>query len=614
MPAYAAAIALTVNAKQIPIQGGLPITVSGTNMFTVAKAVSGAGPYYYTGRLVGGASPTCTGANAGAAPAADGITIIDTGNLTRIDDNTASVVTPAVPTTGGPWLLCAYNSTDVGTAAATNAAVVFGKMSAITGSSVGGETLQLTAPADTFSGTSYAAEFNVAAAGCPATYATASGTNVVASTATKASGSTSVINVPVPRAGAIAASTAYSICIYNGTASNSTLVAKGDTLYSAYVTTSTANVTALPAATLNPASGTTGGTNAITLSVPTGTLDLVTNPSPAVIFTRGVCASTYPTVSTLQEPYAATTTPISSAKVAVTVPTRVLANGTDATTPWNACLYKSASSGALAALPATYTVAPVLTVTGATLGTTSGPSQGGTKILFTTLGAGSLAGIPTGTDVGDMMSATLGGTALTSIRVVSPTSFTAVTPAHAPGVVDLVVTTAAGSDTKTSAFTYTNGITVVPNTATAGSTPVLDVTGAGFKTIPAANWGSNIPASGGTTLATTAKARVVLTDNGWNQQDFTGAGLAPFGASLAPKAQCMNVLVISDSELICTMDLAHLLVTDATALNAPTPGNAVPEGVYNVTLINPNVSNKLVSTAGNYSVVSSGSTFTVSAF
>src|SRR5207248_10529970 len=62
--------------------------------------------------------------------------------------------------------------------------------------------------------------------------------------------------------------------------------------------------------------------------------------------------------------------------------------------------------------------------------------------------------------------------------------FTATVPAHpAGGPFNLLVTTAAGTVSKAGVFTYTNGITVSPNTTpnTSTSRTWIDVRGIGFN-------------------------------------------------------------------------------------------------------------------------------------
>ena len=74
----------------------------------------------------------------------------------------------------------------------------------------------------------------------------------------------------------------------------------------------------------------------------------------------------------------------------------------------------------------------------------SGTTGGGTPVTIT--GTGFLAGA----------TVSLGGTAATGVTVVSSTSITATTPAHAAGAVNVVVTnTDAQSGTLTNGYTYT---------------------------------------------------------------------------------------------------------------------------------------------------------------
>lgn len=89
----------------------------------------------------------------------------------------------------------------------------------------------------------------------------------------------------------------------------------------------------------------------------------------------------------------------------------------------------------------TYAAAPAPTVTG--VNPTSGPTAGGTSITIT--GTGFAAGA----------TVTVGGTAATNVVVSNSTTITAVTPAHAAGTVDVVVTNSNGqSGSMLNAFTY----------------------------------------------------------------------------------------------------------------------------------------------------------------
>lgn len=86
--------------------------------------------------------------------------------------------------------------------------------------------------------------------------------------------------------------------------------------------------------------------------------------------------------------------------------------------------------------------APALTV--AAVSPTSGLTTGGTSITIT--GSGFAAGAIV----------SVGGTPATNVVVVNATTITAVTPAHALGTVDVVVTVGGNSASKSAAFTYTN--------------------------------------------------------------------------------------------------------------------------------------------------------------
>lgn len=84
-------------------------------------------------------------------------------------------------------------------------------------------------------------------------------------------------------------------------------------------------------------------------------------------------------------------------------------------------------------------VIPNITIT---VSPSSGTASGGTSVTLTGVGLTGTTGI------------TFGGVAATSVNVVNSTTVTAVTPAHATGAVNVVITTASGSGTNTNAYTY----------------------------------------------------------------------------------------------------------------------------------------------------------------
>ena len=97
--------------------------------------------------------------------------------------------------------------------------------------------------------------------------------------------------------------------------------------------------------------------------------------------------------------------------------------------------------------------------------------------------AGSTPVTITGTGFTGATAVTFGGTAATTFTVNSATQITATTPAHAAGVVNVVITTPSGPVTGTSAYTYSSVPTfgsIAPAAGPiAGSTPVT-ITGTGF--------------------------------------------------------------------------------------------------------------------------------------
>ena len=114
-----------------------------------------------------------------------------------------------------------------------------------------------------------------------------------------------------------------------------------------------------------------------------------------------------------------------------------------------------------------------------------GTTAGGTQVTIT------------GTNFTGATSVTIGGTAANFVTVLSSTSITAVTPAHAPGAVNVVVTTPAGAGTGTNLFTYiapaptVTGISAASG-STAGGTHVT-IAGTNFTGATSVTIGGNTP-------------------------------------------------------------------------------------------------------------------------
>ena len=121
----------------------------------------------------------------------------------------------------------------------------------------------------------------------------------------------------------------------------------------------------------------------------------------------------------------------------------------------------------------------------------------------------------TGSGFTGAISLTFGGTAATSLNVVSSTSATAVTPAHATGAVDVVITTPSGSGTKTNGYTYAT--TAVGQSAYGGTIACLNgslnnliaATADNSTSIQWGGAGTNIPSAESTTDGQTNTTNIV---------------------------------------------------------------------------------------------------------
>ncbi len=114
---------------------------------------------------------------------------------------------------------------------------------------------------------------------------------------------------------------------------------------------------------------------------------------------------------------------------------------------------------------------PAPTVTA--ISPTSGTANGGTAVNIT------------GTNFTSGATVSFGGTVATNVSVVSSSSITAATPAHAAGAVSVVVTNSSGqSGTLANGYTYTAGTTTVtaisPTSGTTNGGTVVNITGTNF--------------------------------------------------------------------------------------------------------------------------------------
>ena len=319
-------------------------------------------------------------------------------------------------------------------------------------------------------------------------------------------------------------------------------------------------VTTPPTLTLSANQGPSGGGNTITATTPLYTATAPIVPAPtfsggasiefqAAATATTACAATYAATSAPTSAAggvialpAANLTIISANRISMTIPTGFFTGASTSAPPkYNICAYTGTASTATLLAQTTaaggqYAIGAQATITAVT--PSAGSAQGGTTITVTG------TNFPT---TSTAITASIGGTPLTNINAVSATSFTAVTPPHAVSLtaLPLSVTTAGGTVTKANAFTYSNGITVSPNSGPntrLGVTPI-DVQGLGFSSLTFANTG----------LPDDTNAHVYLVRGAY---DSTMSGAAK---TVGEVAECANVLVVSDTEMVCSMNLVDSL-------------------------------------------------------
>jgi hypothetical protein len=537
--------------------------LTGAHAGGVAIDVTGAGPYLTSATTLGATF------NTAACPTTYTITGTNTvATASKSSATVAAVTSPAGLASTSVYRICVYNGTTVGTSALLGATAASYSplpptvaLSAVTGPNGGGNSMTATFTGLLTSVTTPGVNFSVAA--CPVTYSTSPAN--LALTATKTSADVATFSVPA----GVLAPNVYNVCIYNGTSNGvSNLIGSGGP--------ATYSVT-LPSIVLSPPVGPTGGTNTITAT--SSTAYLTGYASPGVTFSEAACPSTYTTTGSNFA--SLTVTKISNFKVAALVPVTVVLAGAETLTDYNTCIYTgTGGSAALVASAGAYAVAPILTV--ASILPTGGPAQGGSPVEITG------GGFPYPAAPGEV-TVSLGGSPLTDVVVNSATSITGITTAHAAGVTPVSVTTAAGTVSLAAAFTFSNGITVTPNTAAPSTSTFLDVLGVGFSALT----------FGGATNST--NAHVYLVDGAYDNQDTVA--LSKDGPQVA---ECTGVLKISDVEVICTLNTALGLNADGTASGSP-----VPIGTYTVTVVS---NGAIDATPITQSIISSGSTFTVSPY
>ncbi|MEU8238588.1 IPT/TIG domain-containing protein [Actinoplanes missouriensis] len=466
-------------------------------------------------------------------------------NITRVDDNTATFTVPTALTLSSgaarAYNVCLYagaTTTSAQLADPLNSFLLTPgiALSAQTGTSGGGNTLTFTAPTGSAPFTTDTPGVVFTTTGCQSTYGSPAGG--VATTITRTS--TSVITATVPSdVLATGLSTPYTVCFYGGTATGDALIAAAAAPYT---------ITLAPV-TLSSSVGSSAGTAPGAITVSSTNAFLVGVSAPGVAFTTATtCPAIYPANVTFVA--ASGNTPavqgviqasaprvVSTRSLAVVVPALPLSLGTP--TPYQMCVYNgtSTSTSTLIAV-ATYNSTTVHTLV--SVSPRAGSALGGDQIVITGTGFPTTPG---------SITATLGGVPLIDVTPVNATTFTATTPIHAPEAgVPLVVTTFAGTRTLASSFSYLHALKVDPNTAPNTRPIDVAVRGADFLNV---TFGTNA-----------ADAHIYLVRGEYNSRTVVSGGNKVNG----PVQECGSVLVISDNDLVCTLNLNRRLAPDGTQI------------------------------------------------
>jgi hypothetical protein len=342
---------------------------------------------------------------------------------------------------------------------------------------------------------------------------------------------------------------------------------------------------------LTSTSGPTGGGNTLIATfatAPTSPNTTTFNTSTAVNFvapsgtTAATCPATFTAPGTNLGATGTNLRVLTTTKLAVTVPTGVTHSGSAASTKYKMCVYNSSTVATTSTLVASadYTVGLKPTLAASSyISPTSGPALGGTTITVT--GTNFVANTTTAPN---NTTATLGGIPLTNIVVASGgTSFTATTPPHVAEVNTLLVVTTPGGSvstlaattTKADDFDFTNGIVVTPNTAPNSKTTTTDlsITGVGFSAMD-----FSVSATG--VDPDHAGAHIFLSRGRYADNVVSGTTKIN-----GPVAECIDVIVVTDTELLCSLPLFQTRGTDGdftftrTASVVTTSGSAIVRSV-----------------------------------
>jgi hypothetical protein len=294
----------------------------------------------------------------------------------------------------------------------------------------------------------------------------------------------------------------------------------------AVISTASPSWAAADAATVNPVSATASTAVPLTLSVAAQSNvanSFIAGTTFVEFQVAGTCATTEGTPSPFATVTAANVTVISPTKLSLTTPTTLTAAA------YSVCAYNATGGALLAGADAGFTTGAAPTILSWTPKAAS--TQGGGTIIVTGTGLGSTT-------------ASIGGAPITNWTITGTTSATGTIPANGVGTFPLIVTkTGGGNATQVAAFSYGNGLTVTPNYASNSKVRTdVAIVGANMAGI-----------SFGTTTGTTpddTNGHVYLTKGNY---DPAKSGLVKTNGQVT---ECLNVLPISNSELVCSLYLS----------------------------------------------------------
>jgi pimeloyl-ACP methyl ester carboxylesterase len=438
-----------VNITGTNFASGASVTIGGTAATSITVGSSTQITATTPAHAAGAVNVIVTNADAQSATLASGFTYVAPAP-------TISAIAPTSGTTAGGTPV-----TITGTNFASGASVMIGGTAATSVTVVSSMQITATTPAHG------AGAVNVVV------------TNPDAQSATLASGFTFVVPAPTitavtPTAGTTAGGTAVTITGTNF-ASGASVTIGGTAATSVTVVSSTQITATTPAHGAGAVNVVVTNADAQSATLTSGFTFVVPAPTiTAITPTSGTTAGgTAATITGANFNSGASVTIGGAAATSVTV---VSSTQITATTPAHAAVAANVVVANPDAQSATLTsgftfVVPAPTITAIT--PTSGTTTGGTAVTIT------------GTNFASGASVTIGGTAATSVTVVSSTQITATTPAHAAGAANVVVTNAdAQSATLASGFTFVVPAptisAIAPTSGTAVGGTAVTITGMNF--------------------------------------------------------------------------------------------------------------------------------------